>query len=796
MHGSGSPDPTPRPAPPRRFSARRPERFVHRMTASELLAMLDAGQRPPGVGTVQVLRRGGEGFAEGRPLIADRLGVLPLDDAYSDEGLDFGAGFPRLCAPDEGPWDCYAPWEPRFDPCCLELEVRQPRSPSTFSPPPRLAINLVSFELHDAFRIPPLVDDCVELQAGILRQPGLVNLFLPHIYGIHGANAQLRMPWIDAAEFDHRILRDRILDCAAWRHLERLLRALALHGGRQKVLITFIDLGGGSPMVWGSTYRPEGGAPLALPATVTNGDQQDPIFVPWDRSLDGSRFYDDVAATRQSFDVGGDDWRRFTLDPNNAAKRVYFRRLSRALGQALLHLDRRLSRDGIDISQLIEGIEIGNELEVRHTRDGDVDADGWALFYFYCATAIRAECDWVPLFLPALASYARDESKKAGTGATTKACMRWNGKKRFLEGLLERLKRLCDGETALGTDYRLDELVHGVDYHFYHNAVSEDDAKVPSDPAIPLHFLASEVIDLKNRLTSHLPQAQLTVCESGVNVLCSPVEYGSGATCEAEPVAAYRHLISWRPAGVTDPLQFQASSVIMRLSIALAAGAAAAGWHSHIAMPDSFRAMGLHVDPSDPAAAKTSDFSYRPAWWSFRRLAQVVMGATAVRAHSPRIIERGDLRDEEIIDSDMVWIIEIVNATWPEDSGITADSSGLWRAWLLFIEPGGPTRPPPSAWTVKLEAPWERGSGRFPLTSSHRSSLFQLPTVPTRVENLPGAPGAFPLPSWTVPEDKRPLGSLDLRRRRTQWTFTLRPEEPPVLLLTTLSLAPVASTTE
>lgn len=101
MHGSGSPDPMARPAPPRRFSARRPERFVHRMTASELRAVLDAGQQPPGLGTVQVNTRGQASF-----------------------------------------------------------------------PPPRLAINLVSFELHAAFRIPPLVSDCVDLQAGILRRPG------------------------------------------------------------------------------------------------------------------------------------------------------------------------------------------------------------------------------------------------------------------------------------------------------------------------------------------------------------------------------------------------------------------------------------------------------------------------------------------------------------------------------------------------------------------------------------------------------------------------------------------------
>lgn len=726
MHGSGSPDPMARPAPPRRFSARRPERFVHRMTASELRAVLDAGQQPPGLGTVQVNNRGQASF-----------------------------------------------------------------------PPPRLAINLVSFELHAAFRIPPLVADCVDLQAGILRQPGLVNLFLPHIYGIHGANAQLRMPWIDAAEFDHRVLRERILNCAAWRHLERLLRALAPHRGRQKVLITFIDLGGGSPMVWGSTYTPEGGDPVLLPATVTYKYHQDPIFVPWDRSLDGSRFYDDVAATSTSFDIGDGAWRRFTLDPNNAAKRVYFRRLSRALGQALLHLDRRLSRDGIDISQLIEGIEIGNELEVRHTLDGDADADGWALFYFYCATAIRAECDWVPLFLPALASYARDESEKKGKGATIKACMTWDGKKDFLEGLLARLKFLCDGGTALGTDYRLDELVHGVDYHFYHNAVAGDDAKVPSDLAIPLHFLASEVVDLKSRLTHTLPRAQLTVCESGVNVLCGGDEYGSGATCEAEPVAAHRHLVSWRPAGVTDPLQFQASSVIMRLAIALAAGAAAAGWHSHIAMPDNFRAMGLHVDPWDPELAKTSDFSYRPAWWSFRRLAQVVMGATAVRARAPGIKVRTGLGDAEISDRDMVWMIEIENATWPEDSGITADGSGLWRAWLLFIEPGGPTRPPPSAWTVKLEAAMEVASwSPDPGRPRRIDPMFQLPTVPTHVENLVGAYGAFPVPVWTVPESKRPMRRFVRGTHRKQWTFTLRPEQPPVLLMTTLDLAPVESTTE
>ncbi len=827
-----------RPPITRRYTGRRPARYGVQLDMAELLLIQAAGLPLPGQGTIEVLPRtqlhhDPTGSDTARDAQArsyrvgsryrstpqtytnprwwfrhlpwkeifdhphDRLVPVPGGDPFDDQDWLkeliqwlYQQGYPVIPT---GPG--LGPLEPLSQELLERLLEQLPGwgSGSQSTPPPRLAINLVSFHLQDAFdNTSAMVGDTVALDAAIVRQPGLVNLFLPHIYDISGPGAALSLPWIGASEFDVGVLQDRIASCSSWRYLREVLDALP-DGGQQKVLITFIDLGGGSAPPWGQEYDPGDGTGRRLPLAPTNGDQQDPIFVPWHVELDGTTFPDDLSGSDASFDVGGADWRRFTLDPRNPVKRMYFRLLSQALGRALEALAHEYDRDkGVDISTLIEGIEIGNELEVRHTLAGDVDPEGWAQFYYACSTALRAECDWVPLFLPALASYAPGgaaKGLKAGAG-TVPGCMTWEGKRYFLEQVLEYLAEYCSGTTALGTEFALEELVDGVDYHFYHNAAATSDDETPGDTAISLHYLASEVVELKDLLAGTLPRAVLSVCESGVNVLCSRAQVQDGFACETVPGEGTAHLIAWRPEGVTDPLQFQASSVIMRLSIALAAGAPVAGWHSHFAMPDSFQAMGLHVDQLNPKTAVTRDLRFRPAWWSFQRLAQVVKAATGVRMLHPEVRPRTGIDDSPFTSTEMVWIIEIEGATWPDDGGVTADSSGLWKAYLLFVEPGGPATPPPASATVRLQAGWTSSSGEpGPDADRARRLIYQLPTVPDSVEHSELVPvDQFPFPAWKIAETRSLSPLEDLGSRTSEWTFTLRPQDPPVLLFATRSL--------
>ena len=755
---------------PRLYSSRRPGRYRTRMTRAEFLALRAAGKELPGLGNIELIDD--PGSSDWHP---PRLGDVP-------GGPGSGLLDPELPAPD--PQVRPEPYDPRGE--------QDPGNP-TASSPPRLAINLVSFFLQPVFStVTAMVNDTTALDAAVVRQPGLVNLFLSHIYDISGEGASLRIPRITRSEFDVPLLLSRITSSSSWAYLRRVVRQLALHGGRQKVLITFIDFGGGKASAWrpGAVYTPDdGGETFALSNDAPSYlGQEDPIFVPWGADLAGQEVRDILTGETLPFYVGDEDdeeWRYYTLDPHNGVKRRYFALLSRALGRALVAMaDTLEEEDGIDLSSLIEGIEIGNELEVRHTLEGDVDPEGWATFYYHCATALRAECDWVPLYLPAISSYAPQTEAKL--------CMTWDAKRRFLREMLTTLESLCIVGRARGLDYALTDLVDGIDYHFYHHAASTD---AQADTALPLHFLASEVAVLKTDLAKHLPSALLSVCESGVNVLCSDDEEDAGSVCEARAAPGAANLVSWRPAGVTDPLAFQASSVIMRLSIALASGAGMAGWHSHaaVSMSDGFRAMGLHFDQLNltDADVSTSDLSFRPAWWSFQRLAQVMKAATGVTRLAPETVsDREGLKSGEIESKRMVWVIEIPSATWPDEGGVTADTSGLWTAYLLFIEPGGPDRPPPTSATVRLI----RGSRLGPVFPA-LSWVYQLPSVPSAIDSVVGRLDRFPLARWTTERviTHRARSSGLKSPPSSYWSFTVRPQDAPILLFSTFRLAVDAS---
>lgn len=254
------------------------------MTFSQFLALRAAGKELPGLGNIELIR----------DLETTDWAPATLQDVSG--GPTDGLPGPELPAPDSliGP----GPYDPRGG--------KQPGNP-TEADAPRLAINLVSFYLNEEgpFNDPAvMVGDTLGLDAAVVRQPGLLNLFLSHIYDISGTDASVRMPAITRSDFRIPILRARIEGCDSWRYLKDVVTQINHQGGSSETTTL-------------SDSAPE------------NEGQANPIFVPWSEELDGTTARDAVTGETVSFDVGDDEWRRFTLDPHNGVKRLLRHRLQR-----------------------------------------------------------------------------------------------------------------------------------------------------------------------------------------------------------------------------------------------------------------------------------------------------------------------------------------------------------------------------------------------------------------------------------------------------------------------------------
>ena len=446
----------------------------------------------------------------------------------------------------------------------------------------------------------------------------------------------------------------------------------------------------------------------------------------------------------------------YTLDPSDAYKRVFFRELAAAVARALSDLNDRLLDEGVfgptpfeDLSDYIEGVELGNEMEAFHAvqgktdafADAEVDAESWGDFYYYCATAIREECDWLPVWISGITSY----TESIGGPAT------WQQKRGFLSGALDRIR--LQEATELGipldpdgipaTSVDLSDLVDGVDYHFYHMGEDIDDiAGGGREEALPLVLLYLETRELRQTLDDYVPSAMLTVVETSVNVAthsCEESDLSSG-TCE-EGSAGPNLSVAFRPDRITctctdetctaesasNPVDdFQAASVWMRPTAALAGGAAVAGWHGHISNGgSSFAGCGLRMD-FNPVISSTMAYP-RKSWFAFQRLTAMLGSATGVSVLSPtfggwegtpiaqnfREQYTGVVAPESLQATDFLWVLEFSDVTWAGRRGVPGlVGDGPWWAYLCYVDPGSEsaTVAPPACAGVILVG---RGTGRL-----------------------------------------------------------------------------------
>ncbi|MCK6502966.1 hypothetical protein L6R53_06140 [Myxococcota bacterium] len=782
-------------APPRTGSLAGLRRSMRRHTVQALAASVERDQRG-------LLRSLGQ-----EPVPADRPGgrtalVLP-GDGLPDDGLD-------IVFPD------------------IELPDLEPLTTGKETPPFRFAVHTVSF-IEDPERygsLGAIVSDMVELGADVVRHPGAVQMFVERLLG-HDAPLGYEgneRPYMRPVQTDWMRREDLlpvVLRSSCFRALESVVRAMVADGTKQRLMITLFDLGGGSQGPWAATdgvfFEDNRGIEPRSDLFLK------PIGVAWDPAHFGRTVYDPIQGIDVPFAGGVSDvdpgaergqvqkWALYTLDPSDAYKRVFFRELAAAVARALADLNDRLLAEGLfgptpfeDLSDYIEGVELGNEMEAFHARQGktdafadaQVDAVSWGDFYYHCATAIREECDWLPVWISGITAYV----ESMGGPAT------WQQKRDFLGLLLARVdEHLVDEE--------IEDLVDGVDYHFYH--MGEDLADGSREQALPLVLLYLETRELRQILDDYVPSATLSVVETSVNVATRSCDESksSGDGCEEGSDSPYLS-VAFRPERITctctdedctavaaanRPDDFQAGSVWMRAAAALAGGAALAGWHDHMSSPGgSFAGCGLRMDFT-PVSSSTQAYP-RKSWFAFQRLTAMLGSATGVSVLSPSFGGWEDtpsaqrLRDEytgvvaleSLQAKDFLWVLEFSDVTWAGrrvGPGLVGD--GPWWAYLCYVDPGSEsaTVAPPACAGVILVG---RRTGRVaPLVYRIAPGPMEGDMVDIEASSAHG----YPSRRWTG-DDAEPVIARELGIfSYLSWRVSIARGGWPVLLLSSERLA-------
>ncbi len=645
--------------------------------------------------------------------------------------------------------------------------------------------------------------DMEDLGALILRQPGRLQFYIDHL--LYDADepppgGRLR-PTMEALTFAHITdadwLRARMNGSFALAGLLTVAHTMRALGIPRRFLITFLDFGEGAPTDWNeynALFDAAGVTAGSAPSDV-RGRQDDPIGMTWDKDNIGQRIYDPVSGGAVDFDtaIGNRKWDLFTLDPGNAYKRAFYGRLASALGEWLQehwHI----------VGDFIEGIEIGNELEVYHVRTDSGDplpnGEDWGELVFACAWSLRLACPDLKIWLPALASYRPDlAAERAQT---------WPGKLDYVTDMLTTIQGRCT-EHGLA----LCELVDGLDMHYYHMG---NDGTASDTPQV-LHYLPLTLRELRRRVLDPAADGydwswadddgverppRITCIETSTNVIdCSSLTATTCPTTGAPTFESARPpVFEWDGAafvevGSADPTAYQGGSVWMRMALALAAGAKIVGWHCHIANQYSaFAGTGLREDFQE-LDAPPIEATMRPAWFAFRRFARMLPDASQVRVVWPVF-----LGDDTTFDN---LTERSVRPGWsPEDcawvlafEGISAWSVASGWVYLVFVDPVWPgaagSRPVGMRFVLKTVD-----------SHSSRPQLLKVPTSPSAApETVPGTSvDHYPVESW-LPS---PPTSVTMSRNPDATYRTAELQQPltpwPALYLSSVELELVAVVVE
>jgi len=522
---------------------------------------------------------------------------------------------------------------------------------------------------------------------------------------------------------------DEIVDADSVRALvrasARLTNLLELAGylkaREMKVFVTALTLGGGSSV-----------APRVREGYDLEGERgtlSDSPLVEWDGAWIGKSLVDDLTLVPNDFRTGDNEWDLQTFDPGNPCKRLVYRWVCRAIGEWLV--------ENQDVLQpVLAGIEIGNEVDVRHLFQGRSDAsprcvpEHWGRLYAECAMEIRAAgCNWVPLWLPGLATYIDD-----GSDASDRGAMTFSGKVNFVRDMLRFIQV---GLSTFESTLEIVDIVEGVDVHWYHTTSA--DARRAFLIPLELAAIRGAFADVLGRADG----IELTLIESGINTICGEEETDCTYN-DAEDLAHLAHLrppvyttevcyssspvtgleIEWKY--LTDPLtgeskpfllgtptthttyvlepatysalerasaaalDWQANNLVTQFFLALAGGVRRFGPHGMVAAepaPDGSSPFAGYGYRRDIRVKSASEAKIRPSGVALQRLAGL-LGGREVDARLVWPVRDARDREIDVLDDPRLDVgTQLAGGSWPASNLVTVVEVTVWDR-----SSGGPER--------------------------------------------------------------------------------------------------------
>jgi len=632
----------------------------------------------------------------------------------------------------------------------------------------RFAVNTPKFYQADKYGPADVIaGDLHALGAGIARHPGLVQLFFPELIGTcvgtESGGARVDVPCVLLDDIDQDVLDDRARTSSAIGNLVALADTLRSTGTDLRVIFTLFHLGAGASTEWNSAEFD------AIKKAPDNPPYFDPLGLRWENAHFSNTIVDGLTGATLDFGVAATDvnaWDRYTVDPANPYKREVYRRMGLAVGRAISEY-----ADEHGLRDIIAGVEIFNEIELFHAIQGDdgklhPDGASWGDLYYYVAAGLLEGCDWLPLWIPGIASYNDTADKVTRT---------WDGKEEFLDEILAQLDKVRAELPLGGRTLEMDELVAGVDYHYYHRKAGETQS---------LLYLPVELAALRQVLTTHgVQDAKLTVIESSVNVVCdasSPTPttaYDAGCESDDDAWAAYDDFTDPSGAtaddrpprstcgtgGITLPgflvapaNDFQAASLWKRFVAAMLGGADVIGWHTHLSTnAGGFVGTGMRRDFHD-ADLPPSIAAARPSWFAFRRLVAILGGIRSATLLHPEPEDdwshefiHNQLAAGDFTTTELAWVIEFDGARLASTPPVGPSIAASWWAYMIFVDDtaDGAVEPPTCAQA--------RFMGYDVMDALADKTVYRVATGPRACLLAAGADDTFPPQAWLADAKQR-----------------------------------------